>query len=81
MRRPPSVFSLNSKDQEDLSMKAKLKLRQYLLGQSQPLSLRDIAKSWDQCAREAICEYAQLRGGGNFSSKYGGWETCPHVDS
>ncbi|CAJ1958731.1 unnamed protein product [Sphenostylis stenocarpa] len=66
----------DSKDLEDLSMKAKLKLRVCLRRLNQPLLLKDIAMSWDHCAREAICEYAQLHGGGTFTSKYGGWETC-----
>ncbi|KAG4390491.1 hypothetical protein GLYMA_06G311550v4 [Glycine max] len=63
---------------EDLSMKAKLKLTLCLQRLSQPLSLKDIAVSWDRCVREAICEYAQLFGGGTFTSKYGGWEICPN---
>ena len=74
-----SLFSiLNSKDLEDLSFKAKLKLKLSLKMLSQPLSLKDIAISWDHCARETICEYAQLHGGGTFTSKYGGWENCLH---
>ncbi|OIW13307.1 hypothetical protein TanjilG_02827 [Lupinus angustifolius] len=65
-----------SKDLDNLSMKAKFKLRLSLQSLNQPMSLRDIATSWDRCAREAICEYAKLHGGGTFSSKYGGWEIC-----
>lgn len=65
-----------SEDLEDLSMKAKAKLRFCLLKLNQPWSLGDIAMSWEHCAREAILEYAQHNGGGTFSSKYGGWEIC-----
>jgi len=65
---------LNSEDLEDLSIKAKLKLKFSLRMLSEPLSLKDIAMSWDHCVRETICEYAQLHGGGTFTSKYGGWE-------
>ncbi|RDY02793.1 Mediator of RNA polymerase II transcription subunit 15a, partial [Mucuna pruriens] len=64
------------KDLNDLSMKVNLKLRLSLQMLSQPLSLKDIAILWDRCAREVICEYAQLHGGGTFTSKYGGWEMC-----
>ena len=38
------------------------------------MSLKDIANTWDACARTVICEYAQQFGGGTFSSKYGTWE-------
>ncbi|KAK7334562.1 hypothetical protein VNO80_26322 [Phaseolus coccineus] len=72
------IASEASKDLEDLSIKAKLKLKLSLKMLSQPLSLKDIAMSWDHCARETICEYAQLHGGGTFTSKYGGWENCLH---
>lgn len=40
------------------------------------MSLKDIVKTWDVCARAVICEYAQQSGGGTFSSKYGSWENC-----
>ncbi|XP_052111843.1 mediator of RNA polymerase II transcription subunit 15a-like isoform X2 [Arachis duranensis] len=63
-------------DVDDLSSKANLKLRLSLRSMNEPLSLQNIAVSWDQCVREAICEYAQKHGGGTFSSKYGGWELC-----
>nr|KYP56639.1 hypothetical protein KK1_002883 [Cajanus cajan] len=65
-----------SKDLDNLTIKAKLKLKLSLKRLDQPLSLKNIAMTWDHCARETICEYAQLHGGGTFTSKYGGWETC-----
>ncbi|KAE9615841.1 hypothetical protein Lalb_Chr04g0259531 [Lupinus albus] len=68
-----------SEEMDDLSMKAKFRLRLSLQSLHQPMSLRDIATSWDHCAREAIFEFAKLHGGGTFSSKYGGWEIC-HYD-
>ena len=40
------------------------------------MSLKEIAKTWDVCARTVISEYAQQSGGGTFSSKYGSWEDC-----
>ncbi|KAK7322554.1 hypothetical protein VNO77_25939 [Canavalia gladiata] len=65
-----------SNDLENLSMKAKIKLQLSLRSLDQPLSLTDIAKLWERCAREVICGYAHLHGGGTFTSKYGGWESC-----
>ncbi|KEH19491.1 hypothetical protein MTR_8g461290 [Medicago truncatula] len=59
--------SFGSKGNEDLSEKAKVKL-------SQPMSLKDIAKTCDASARGVISEYAQQFGGGTFSSKYGEWQ-------
>ncbi|KAG5390839.1 hypothetical protein IGI04_032380 [Brassica rapa subsp. trilocularis] len=63
-----------SKDNEDLSSKAMARFNILLRSLSQPMSLKDIAKTWDACARTVICEYAQQFGGGTFSSKYGTWE-------
>ncbi|KAJ8424491.1 hypothetical protein Cgig2_014403 [Carnegiea gigantea] len=65
-----------SKDHEDLSLKAKSKFSISLRSLSQPMSLREIARTWDDCARAVISEYAQQNGGGTFSSKYGTWENC-----
>ncbi|KAL3338815.1 hypothetical protein AABB24_027774 [Solanum stoloniferum] len=65
-----------SKEYEDLSTKAKSRFSVSLRSLSQPMSLKDIAKTWDVCARAVICEYAQQSGGGTFSSKYGSWENC-----
>ncbi|XP_010031032.2 mediator of RNA polymerase II transcription subunit 15a isoform X3 [Eucalyptus grandis] len=65
-----------SKEYEDLSVKAKSRFSISLRSLSQPMSLRDIARTWDDCARAVILEYAQQRGGGSFSSKYGTWENC-----
>ncbi|KAF8106121.1 hypothetical protein N665_0147s0074 [Sinapis alba] len=63
-----------SKENEDLSSKAMARFNILLRSLSQPMSLKDIAKTWDACARTVICEYAQQFGGGTFSSKYGTWE-------
>ncbi|ESQ35234.1 hypothetical protein EUTSA_v10006572mg [Eutrema salsugineum] len=63
-----------SKENEDLSSKAMARFNILLRSLSQPMSLKDIAKTWDACARGVICEYAQQFGGGTFSSKYGTWE-------
>ncbi|CAN8305071.1 unnamed protein product [Cochlearia groenlandica] len=63
-----------SKGNEVLSAKAMARFNILLRSLSQPMSLKDIAKTWDACARAVICEYAQQFGGGTFSSKYGTWE-------
>ncbi|VVA91471.1 unnamed protein product [Arabis nemorensis] len=63
-----------SKENEDLSSKAMARFNILLRSLSQPMSLKDIAKTWDACARAVICEYAQQFGGGTFSSKYGTWD-------
>ncbi|CAH8252454.1 unnamed protein product [Arabidopsis lyrata] len=63
-----------SKEKEDLSSKAMARCNILLKGLSQPMSLKDIAKTWDACVRDVICEYAQQFGGGTFSSKHGTWE-------
>lgn len=65
-----------SKEYEDLSMKAKSRFSVSLRSLSQPMTLKDIARTWDVCARAVISEYAQQSGGGTFSSKYGSWENC-----
>ncbi|CDY36587.1 BnaA06g10400D [Brassica napus] len=63
-----------SKENGDLSSKAMARFNILLRSLSQPMSLKDIANTWDACARTVICEYAQRFGGGTFSSKYGTWE-------
>ncbi|XP_030492178.2 mediator of RNA polymerase II transcription subunit 15a isoform X1 [Cannabis sativa] len=65
-----------SKEYEDLSVKAKSRFSISLRSLSQPMSLGEIARTWDVCARAVISEHAQQSGGGSFSSKYGGWENC-----
>ncbi|CAI0459426.1 unnamed protein product [Linum tenue] len=65
-----------SKEYEDLSAKAKSRFSISLRGLSQPMSLGEIARTWDVCTRAVISEHAQQSGGGSFSSKYGTWENC-----
>ncbi|XVF24725.1 hypothetical protein REPUB_Repub13aG0151900 [Reevesia pubescens] len=65
-----------SKEYEDLSVKAKSRFSISLRTLSQPMSLGEIARTWDVCARAVISEQAQQSGGGSFSSKYGTWENC-----
>ncbi|GKB94311.1 hypothetical protein Tco_0980448, partial [Tanacetum coccineum] len=65
-----------SKEYEDLSTKTKSRFSISLRSLSQPMSLKEIAKTWDVCARAVISDYAQQSGGGTFSSKYGTWENC-----
>ncbi|RLM62322.1 hypothetical protein C2845_PM14G20480 [Panicum miliaceum] len=65
-----------SRNSDDLSTKAKSKFSILLRGLAEPMSLREIARTWDACARKVISEYAQQTGGGSFSSSYGCWESC-----
>ncbi|KAK8664143.1 hypothetical protein V6N13_083943 [Hibiscus sabdariffa] len=65
-----------SKEHEDLSVKAKSRFSISLRSLSQPMTLGEIARAWDVCARAVISDYAKLTGGGSFSSKYGAWENC-----
>ncbi|XP_028778373.1 mediator of RNA polymerase II transcription subunit 15a isoform X3 [Neltuma alba] len=64
------------KESEDLSAKVKSRFGISLRSLSQPMSLGEIARTWDICARTVISEHAQQSGGGSFSSKYGTWENC-----
>ncbi|KAI7747012.1 hypothetical protein M8C21_009890 [Ambrosia artemisiifolia] len=65
-----------SKEFEDISTKTKSRFSISLRSLQQPMSLKDIARTWDACAAAVMSEYAQQRGGGTFSSKYGTWENC-----
>ncbi|KAG1361434.1 mediator of RNA polymerase II transcription subunit 15a [Cocos nucifera] len=66
----------SSGETDDLSVKAKSRFSISLRGLSQPMSLGEMARTWDACARKVIAEYAQQTGGGSFSSRYGAWENC-----
>ncbi|PKA57940.1 Mediator of RNA polymerase II transcription subunit 15a [Apostasia shenzhenica] len=65
-----------SDESDDLSIKAKSRFSISLRCLSQPMSLGEMARTWDACARQVIVEYAQQMGGGSFSSTYGTWENC-----
>lgn len=68
------VYIINSNEPEDLSAKVKSSFSKFLCGLSSPTSLKEMATSWDLCVRKVVLEYAQLSGGGTFSSKYGTWK-------
>lgn len=40
-----------------------------------PLSVSNIATTWDECARNSLNEYAHQQGGGNFATTFGVWES------
>ncbi|WCJ40445.1 Mediator of RNA polymerase II transcription subunit 15a [Euphorbia peplus] len=65
-----------SKEYEDLSVKAKSRFGISLRTLSEPMSLGEMTRTWDICARAVISEHARESGGGGFSSKYGTWESC-----
>ncbi|GKA35766.1 NB-ARC domains-containing protein [Tanacetum coccineum] len=48
-----------SKEYEDLSTKTMSRFRISLRSLSQPMSLKEIAKTWDVCARAVFSDYAQ----------------------
>ncbi|PKI33885.1 hypothetical protein CRG98_045715 [Punica granatum] len=68
-----------SKEYEDLSAKAKSRFSISLRRLSQLMSLKDIARTWDNCSRAVILEYAEQSGGGSFSSNHRGLRNSqPH---
>lgn len=70
------IFILKSRESDDLSVKARSRFVINLRSLSQPMSLGEMAKMWDACSQRVITEYAQLTGGGTFSSRNGAWENC-----
>ncbi|KAG1359670.1 putative mediator of RNA polymerase II transcription subunit 15a-like [Cocos nucifera] len=49
----------SSGESDDLSVKAKSRFSISLRGLSQPMSLGEMARTWDACAHKVIAEYAQ----------------------
>ncbi|KAJ4785038.1 mediator of RNA polymerase II transcription subunit 15a-like protein [Rhynchospora pubera] len=62
------------RDLDDFSTRARSKFNISIRGLSQPMSLKEIAHTWDTCARKVIQEYAAQFGGGSFSSRFK-WQT------
>ncbi|KAI5560126.1 hypothetical protein BDE02_16G025600 [Populus trichocarpa] len=65
-----------SDELEDLSEKTKLRFSVALRNLSEPMSLLEIARTWDACARSVLLEHVKPLGGERFSSRYGTWENC-----
>ncbi|MCL7036489.1 hypothetical protein MKW94_006318 [Papaver nudicaule] len=65
-----------SNEYGNLLTKATIKFNTSLRCMSEPISLKEMAKSWDSCANAVFLEYAQQNGGGSFSTRYGTWEKC-----
>lgn len=65
-----------SKEVEDLSVKAQSTFSRALRCLSEPMSVGEMAKTWNSSVRKVITEFAQQNGGGCFSSYYGTWESC-----
>ncbi|XP_073132207.1 mediator of RNA polymerase II transcription subunit 15a-like [Henckelia pumila] len=59
---------------KDLWTKAKSIFTLSLRKCSHPISLKEMVKTWDASARAVLQEFAEQRGGGSFSSRYGKWE-------
>ncbi|RWW86358.1 hypothetical protein BHE74_00004873 [Ensete ventricosum] len=70
------IFRCDGRESDDLSVKAKSRFIISLRALSQPMSLGEMARTWDACVRKVITEFAQQTGGGTFSSRYGAWENC-----
>ncbi|KAL3841136.1 hypothetical protein ACJIZ3_025727 [Penstemon smallii] len=63
------------KEGKDMWILAKSKFSLSLRKFSEPISLMDMAKSWDFCAREVYREFAERYGGGHVVLSSGKWET------
>ncbi|KAK9290653.1 hypothetical protein L1049_008826 [Liquidambar formosana] len=61
---------------EDLWEKAKSRFYTSLRNLSQPMSLEEMARTWDVCAHAVFSGYTQHIGGECFSSTVGTWENC-----
>ncbi|KAJ4785037.1 mediator of RNA polymerase II transcription subunit 15a-like protein [Rhynchospora pubera] len=62
------------RDLDDFSTRARAKFNISIRGLTQPMSLKEIAHTWDTCARKVIQEYAAQFGGGSFSSRMIKWQ-------
>ncbi|XP_073137662.1 mediator of RNA polymerase II transcription subunit 15a-like [Henckelia pumila] len=69
----PVDFS-GDEEGKDLWTKAKSIFTLSLRKCSHPISLKEMVKTWDASARAVLLEFAEQRGGGSFSSRYGKWE-------
>ncbi|TXG70242.1 hypothetical protein EZV62_005177 [Acer yangbiense] len=67
-------WSRVSEESANLMAKTRLRFNRSLRQLSEPMSLADMAKSWNVCAREVYREFAQQLGGECLSSRYGAWE-------
>ncbi|KAL5744961.1 hypothetical protein ACOSP7_026107 [Xanthoceras sorbifolium] len=67
-------WSSESKESADLTAKTRLRFNGSLRQLSVPMSLSEMAKTWDVCARAVFREFAQQVGGECFSSRFGTWE-------
>ncbi|CAL5196410.1 unnamed protein product [Lathyrus oleraceus] len=63
-------------DLRALFERAKAKLRFHLQSMNEPFLIKDIARAWERCSREAILDYAHANGGGTFTSMHGVWGAC-----
>nr|GME19703.1 mediator of RNA polymerase II transcription subunit 15A-like [Ipomoea batatas] len=72
--KSPDLFSTEEvrNGYREVKLRFNLSLRQL----SEPMSIREMAKTWDICARQVFAEFAERMGGGSFSSVCGVWEKC-----
>ncbi|KAJ1697431.1 hypothetical protein LUZ63_005943 [Rhynchospora breviuscula] len=69
-QRDPDNFYTRARSKFDISIQ----------GLSQPMSLKEIAVTWDTCARKVIQEYAAQVAGRSFSSRMIKWQTIDPDD-
>ncbi|KAK2652031.1 hypothetical protein Ddye_011887 [Dipteronia dyeriana] len=67
-------WSSVTEESADLMAKTRLRFNRSLRQLSEPMSLAEMAESWDVCARDVYREFAKQLGGECFSSRYGTWE-------
>lgn len=60
----------------DLSYNAMSRLGVFLRGLDDPISLTEMARTWEFYAREVVVEHVERFGGGCFTSRFGTWENC-----
>ncbi|KAJ4815307.1 Mediator of RNA polymerase II transcription subunit 15a [Rhynchospora pubera] len=63
------------RDVDNFSTRARSKFDIAIKDLSQPMSLKEIAVTWDTCARKVIQEYAAQVAGRSFSSRMIKWQT------
>ncbi|KAM7505198.1 hypothetical protein LguiB_004102 [Lonicera macranthoides] len=70
------LSTLVSENPEDLIENVKVAFGLSLRKLPQPVSLREMARTWDVCARAVFTEFANGMRGKSYSSRYGNWESC-----
>ncbi|XP_078444073.1 mediator of RNA polymerase II transcription subunit 15a-like isoform X2 [Wolffia australiana] len=72
------LIDFSKEDSGDLSAKARSRFSMSLRCLAQPMSLKEMASTWEMCAQRVVEDCACKLGGGTFTftSTYGTWENC-----